>query len=128
MMSRTSVSIPEELKRRMEQVSGAVNWSFVAARAFEEEVNGRDPGMTADEFESDLGLMTRSRNDPERTRRYVVRFTREESCSYWADNFVISGDGALLLRARREAGTFACIASFAPGTWWSVYEVEPRGE
>lgn len=32
---RTTITVPQELKTRMDAVEGSVNWSFVAARAFE---------------------------------------------------------------------------------------------
>jgi hypothetical protein len=45
--ARTSISIPAELKDRMESAPVRVNWSAVAARAFEAELAaveaGREP-------------------------------------------------------------------------------------
>jgi hypothetical protein len=35
---RTTISIPLDLKRRMDEVDGQVNWSAVAAKAFEAHI------------------------------------------------------------------------------------------
>jgi len=43
-MSRSNISIPTELKLRMNeyQETHSVNWSFIASRAFENHMNGID--------------------------------------------------------------------------------------
>jgi len=37
-VTRTNISIPADLKRRMDKVSEGVNWSALACRAFEDKV------------------------------------------------------------------------------------------
>ncbi len=41
--TRMTVSLPVALKRRMERVKGRTNWSAVASRAFEDELENLDP-------------------------------------------------------------------------------------
>jgi hypothetical protein len=40
---RMSITVPAELKARMDQVDADFNWSSVAARAFEREIARRNP-------------------------------------------------------------------------------------
>lgn len=42
-MARTTISIPDDLKKRMDRVKGPINWSAIAAEAFAKKVNAGKP-------------------------------------------------------------------------------------
>src|SRR5690349_19928782 len=50
--NRTTITVPADLKDRMDATGSSVNWSAVAARAFEvklAEINARKKGATMDD-------------------------------------------------------------------------------
>ena len=46
-MANVTVSVPEELKKRMDHTEG-INWSQIARKAFEEAVKRREMGQAAE--------------------------------------------------------------------------------
>lgn len=70
-MSNITIRVPDELKRRMEELR-EVNWSEVARRAFEETIQKQEMRKAFDEIRA-----MRSRSDPDWNGAVEIRKWRD---------------------------------------------------
>jgi hypothetical protein len=67
-MAAMNISVPDDLRKRMDGVSG-VKWSQVAAKAFELEVNSRTMGKDNDDMTAAIKRLNASRQKVEQAVR-----------------------------------------------------------
>jgi hypothetical protein len=67
-MAAMNISVPDDLRKRMDGVSG-VTWSQVAAKAFELEVNSRTMGKDNDDMTAAIKRLKASRQKAEQEDR-----------------------------------------------------------
>lgn len=68
-MARTTISIPDQLKRRMDEYAdGNVNWSAVAARAFESKLTELVSAKGAKSMQAVVARLKATRNSSDSTK------------------------------------------------------------
>jgi hypothetical protein len=130
---RTTISIPSELKERMDAIKDQVNWSAVAARAFQAELDWINRRSKRTMNKEDIVKRMKAEAEEDSKEEYQEGY---EMGKDWAQEYAKPRELRALDNLSRNSGCDLSVTlavyvngmnhSIAWGLWQAIYKQEPN--